>query len=449
MPTPSVLVLGGGVSGMAAAYGLAKAGWREITIAERQSEVGGLAGTFQRGKHSYPLAYHHILHRDRTLLYFLDVIGALHRVRWRRIRLLFHLNGRFYNLTNPADFLRFPMGLADKARFVRLMLRSFRKSDWGDWHGRSAADLVDIWAGPGVRRAIFEPLTRLKFDLPCEAVSGAWLGARLHFREGSAPLGYIPGCNWTKALCDGLAQLLEKEGVRFRLRSTVTRFHGEGGRVVGVDLDDGDHLRADVLVSTLPTEVYVALASDRSTPRLDSIRYTAVVSAVCGTRQEIRPNFYWLNLASLDRSACGIFILTSLNPTLGAPGETCVNFVTHVASREHGFLQKSDNDLMTGYLEDFRAVFGHDLRPAWSHLTRLSMYSPVFHTDFENPPVRSQTWRNVYLAGNYRTFPSVATTGTALQSGLEAAQAILADHGQTSAVRAAVEGFRLTSMPRP
>ena len=38
---------------------------------------------------------------------------------------------------------------------------------------------------------------------PASEVSGAWLGARLHYREGSAPLGYIPGANWTKVLCDG------------------------------------------------------------------------------------------------------------------------------------------------------------------------------------------------------------------------------------------------------
>ena len=44
--------------------------------------------------HFYPLGYHHILHRDRVLLYFLDLIGALPDVRWRRIRMLFHLGGR-------------------------------------------------------------------------------------------------------------------------------------------------------------------------------------------------------------------------------------------------------------------------------------------------------------------------------------------------------------------
>jgi hypothetical protein len=61
------------------------------------------------------------------------------------------------------------------------------------------------------------------------------------------------------------------------------------------------------------------------------------------------------------------------------------------------------------------------------HTSRVAAYSPIFERGFQNPPVRSGTWKNVYFAGNYRTFPSVASTGTALASGLEAAAAILRD----------------------
>ena len=176
MSTPRVVVLGGGLSGLAAAYTLAKAGWKHVTVVERGLELGGLAGTFEADGHFYPLAYHHILHRDQGLLYFLDRIDALRDVRWRKVRMLFRLDGRMYDLADPVDFLRFPMSLTDKLRFVRLMARCFVKSDWTDWHERSAAELVDAWGGPGVRQAIFDPLTRLKFDRPCDEVSGAWLG---------------------------------------------------------------------------------------------------------------------------------------------------------------------------------------------------------------------------------------------------------------------------------
>src|SRR5262249_4995718 len=204
MRNPSMVVLGGGLSGVAVAYALARAGYEDVTVLESGSSLGGLAGSFERNGHFYPLGYHHILHRDRTLLFFLDLIGALSDVRWRRIKLLFHVDGRFFDLSSPVEFFRFPMGYMDKLRFVRLMARAFRVQDWPAGLDRSAADLVDQWASPGVRHAIFERLCRLKFERSCDQISGAWLGARLHFREGSAPLGYIPNANWTKVLCDGL-----------------------------------------------------------------------------------------------------------------------------------------------------------------------------------------------------------------------------------------------------
>jgi protoporphyrinogen oxidase len=342
----------------------------------------------------------------------------------------FRVDGNLYDLASPRDFLRFPMSPADKLRFARLMLRSFGKSDWSDWHQRNAAELVDRWGGPGVRRAIFDPLTRLKFDRPCDEISAAWLGARLHFREGSSPLGYIPGHNWTKVLCDGLTALLRDAGVSLRLRATVRRLHAGADRLAGIELEDGERLGADLFVSTLPTELYRSMAPEDRTPHLESIHYTAIVSLICATRQKIDPDFYWMNLASPACAACGLFRLDSLNPTIGAPGDACLNFVTHVPSRAHAFFHKSEAELLTAYLDDFRRIFGFELEPFWTHLTRLPLYSPVFLASYCNPPVRSASWGNVYFAGNHRTFPSIASTGTALWSGLEAGQALLETRGE-------------------
>jgi uncharacterized protein with NAD-binding domain and iron-sulfur cluster len=42
-----VVVLGGGLSGVATAYALAEAGWKRITIVERAPYLGGLAGSFE------------------------------------------------------------------------------------------------------------------------------------------------------------------------------------------------------------------------------------------------------------------------------------------------------------------------------------------------------------------------------------------------------------------
>src|SRR5262245_30713493 len=106
MGNPRVVVLGGGLSGLAVAFALAEEGWTDISVLERGDTLGGLAGSFEQEGRFYPLGYHHILSRDRTLLFFLDLIGALDRVRWRKIRMLFETRTGLYDLGSPRDFWR-------------------------------------------------------------------------------------------------------------------------------------------------------------------------------------------------------------------------------------------------------------------------------------------------------------------------------------------------------
>lgn len=427
--SPSCIVLGGGLSGVAAACTLVESGVRDVTVLEAGSSLGGLAGSFLHDGRFYPLGYHHILHRDRTLLAVLESLGAASRIRWRRVHISFYEGGRLHDLSSPLGFARHPMSLTDKLRFARLMARAFRKRDWSEWEDRSAAELVDDWAGPGVRRAIFEPLTRIRFELPCDEISGAWLGARLYQREGSARLGYIPGTNWTRVLCEGMAERATGLGVRVLLNSPVAALRGDDGSLREAELADGTRLGADLFVSTLPTEVYTRLIGRDDTPELESIRYTALLSIVCASRRPLPPNLYWISLTAPGHAASGIFQLSALNPSIGVPGHSCVNFVTHLLDRHRPMFSWSDADLLRAYLVDFRAVFGFDLDPYWTRIHRLPMYAPVMRRGFRNPPPRSATWRNVAFAGNYRTFPSILSTGTAIESGIATARELARDLG--------------------
>jgi len=440
-PRGSVVVLGGGLSGIATAHVLSEAGYPHVTVVEREPRLGGLAGSFVQDGHFYPLGYHHILHRDRTLLYFLEKLGLGQRIAWRRIHMLFERDRHLYDLANPRDFLRFPMGLVDKVRFVRLMLWAFLHSDWERLNQASAADIVDRYGSPEVRRALFEPLTQLKFQRPCAEVSGSWLGARLAYREGSAPLGYIPGTNWTTDLCQGLGELLAREGVHVITGRSVVALRAERDRLREAELDDGTRVGGDLFVSALPVEVLLRLAPEETAEELRSVRYTALLSALFATDQRPERDFYWLNLASGKHSACAIFNLSALNPTIGRPGETCLNFVTHL-DRDQPLFKEPEAELIRRYREDFHDVFGFELEARWTRLVRVPMYSPVFGVGYRNPPVRSDHYTNLFFTGNYRTHPSVASTGTALAAGITTATAILAEDGQTSAVAQEVDRFR-------
>ncbi len=120
-----IVILGGGLSGVATALCLAELPGAEVTILERGANLGGLAGSFERDGHFYPLGYHHILHRDKTLLFFLKKIGASPRVAWKRIRMYFRIGGRLFDLANPIDFLAFPMPFAAKSAIRSPIVVSF------------------------------------------------------------------------------------------------------------------------------------------------------------------------------------------------------------------------------------------------------------------------------------------------------------------------------------
>jgi hypothetical protein len=76
------------------------------------------------------------------------------------------------------------------------------------------------------------------------------------------------------------------------------------------------------------------------------------------------------------------------------------------------------------------------------------MYSPVFGRSSHNPPARSASWENMYFAGNYRTFPSIVSTGTALGSGLDTGAVMLGDLGLRTTLARDAAAFRLRDMPR-
>ena len=80
--------------------------------------------------------------------------------------MLFRQHEQLHALGTISGFLRYPLPLAEKARFVRLMLRTFAKTDWSDWLDARATDLIDSSASP-------PSATR---SWPAATDSGGWIG---------------------------------------------------------------------------------------------------------------------------------------------------------------------------------------------------------------------------------------------------------------------------------
>ncbi len=418
------VVIGGGLAGMMAALKLATHGQR-VALFEQSARLGGLASSFERDGRLYPLGYHHILSTDAHLLAQLAQLDLLNRVHWKRLDMGFSINGNIHGLSTVSDWMDFPLPWTTKARMAARVL-----SAWIPKHREDepAKEWLQRIAGPTAVQEFFDPLTQIKFGLPSSALSANWLQARLQAGESGCLYGYMPNADWVSVLIEALHERLQEVGVQIHLNTKVQRLHfnEQHNRVSAVETAPEQVLHTRSVVAALAPPILEKLTRPVSDPMLTSIDYTGVVSTVMATRQAVPVDRYWTNFLRPRLSFGGIFRLDLLNDSLGHPGIRLLNFCTHVRDRSAGSMLKwSAEQIEETYRSDFQRHFGVSIHPEWTHTSRIQHYSPVFVHGYKNPPVRHGLLQNVFLAGNHRTFPVLATTGSAMGSGMNAAQAAL------------------------
>src|SRR4051794_11893447 len=87
-----VVVVGGGLSGLAASYDLAHAGWH-VTLVEAAKDLGGLASSVKLDGVPVERFYHFICRTDEHLMRLVDELGLRDKLSWHRTRTSFYHEG--------------------------------------------------------------------------------------------------------------------------------------------------------------------------------------------------------------------------------------------------------------------------------------------------------------------------------------------------------------------
>jgi len=125
-----IIIIGGGISGLTAAWELTRRG-REVVLLERRDVLGGLARSAPLNGKPLEVYYHFICGGDRHLVELVNELGLADRLHWRPGRTSYFVNGRLYPFTTPLDLLRFsPLSLTSRLRFGLHALRCRRMTDW-------------------------------------------------------------------------------------------------------------------------------------------------------------------------------------------------------------------------------------------------------------------------------------------------------------------------------
>jgi protoporphyrinogen oxidase len=422
----SLVVVGGGITGLASAYLAAKAGVR-VTVLEASDTVGGLLSTFEVGGNRLESFYHHAFTHDVELLWLLRELGIEDRMQFRRGTMGVYRAGRTYPFNTPADLLRFkPMGLGDKARFALTSLYLARMANWQDYEGVSALDWFYRKAGHRTTESLWEPLLRVKFGPYADKTPLAWMIGRLRQRAnsrqgGQEKLGYLQGS--LHVLLEALLRTLEQKGVRVQTGARVTGVTVQNGELKALQTKAGP-FEADAFLFTIPTLHLAELMQPVSEPYAAQLRQIEYFGAVCTVLELKQPlsSTYWLNIADPGLPFGGIIEHTNLIPAQEYQGRNLVYLSRYFAASDE-LAQMTPGAIQRLMLEGLKRIYPHfsETNILKAHVFSSRTAAVVCDLNFSKKvPACRAPLKRMYLAAMPHIYPDERSCNNSVRVAAEA-----------------------------
>lgn len=430
-----ISIIGGGFTGLAAAFDLSAAGW-DVTVFESEPDIGGLAGTFEISPGvRVEKFYHHWFTSDRDALGLIDELGLSHLKRHVQSNTgLYHVNSIF-RLASPFDLLKFsPIPLIDRIRTGVMALRARRINDHLSLEGISAEEWLIKLGGKRAYDTIWKPLMQGKFGVEAPNVSAVWIWNKLKLRgssrneKGSESLVYCGGSFGT--FTDALRAALEKRGVKVLTNTAVKAFDIRHGKVLGVVTSDSSY-PADHILATTPLPIFLDMTPELPAEYREGARQIRFLGNSCLVLRLTRSlsSTYWLNVADPTFPFVGIIEHTNLDPKENYGGAHIVYLSKYLPTSEPLF--NFSNEEMYAYCEPFIQRIFPEFNRSWvlSHHTWKARYSqPVITKHYSQliPPFRTPI-KGLWLCTMAQVYPEDRGTNYAVRYGRKVAREIISE----------------------
>lgn len=422
--TSPVVIIGGGFTGLSAAYELALQGV-PVTVLEAEGEVGGLAGAFDVGGEKLDRFYHHWFTNDRDVMGLIDELGLNQRIALNPTNTGMYYANNFFKLSTPWDLLNFtPLGFGDRIRLGLLALRARRVRDWRCLEDKAAHEWLRELSGENVYRIVWQPLLKGKFGPYAESISAVWFWNKLKLRGGSRDksgqerLAYFKGgfIGLAQALADRIRALngrielncpvsqMQRRGSHWHLQTPLGSMEAE--RVL---CTTALPLLADLIVDWAPKE-YIE--------QLQRIQY---IGNVCLVLELDRPlsKTYWLNVNDPSFPFVGVIEHTNFERPETYGGRHIVYLSKYLPHTDVLYAMNADEFLA------FALPFLKRMFPAFEsswiqahHLWRARWSQPVVERHYSRLiPAEDSPFEGLHIASMAQIYPEDRGTNYAIREG--------------------------------
>jgi protoporphyrinogen oxidase len=448
MTAASIGIIGGGLTGLVAAYRLSSAGHR-VTILEAGPQVGGLAAGFELAGYPVEQAYHFLYKTDEYILSLVDELGLRDKLDFYPSSVSTYFGDTLYPMMGPMDLIRFkPLSFINRIRAGVTVLWLQRVKDWKQLEGITALDWLRKYAGRQVTDVIWEPLLRGKFDRYFDKVTMSWLWGRVKQRVdsrdakvGGEALGYFEG--GFRVIIDELMQRLRANNVEIRTGTPVSGVRHDGDGVVITSTSGQD--RFDRVLATVPGHIFAKMIGEYESHdadyfrRLRSIEYLDACVQVFATPQTLSP-YYWHNINTPNAPFVVFLNLSSLVGTKRFNGLN-IYYIGAYVPAEHAYMSAPKDQVRARWYDEIKKIF-----PAFDRakvveddVFRLRNAQHIVDIGFAQDKLvpHQSPCPGVLLCNFSQIYPMDRGTNYAVRDGNAMAKAIMADLQGAPAAQAA------------
>jgi squalene-associated FAD-dependent desaturase len=445
MRSPHVIVVGGGLAGLSASVALANCGFR-VSLLEKSPRLGGRASSYilPTGE-QIDNCQHVTLGCCSNLTDFYNRIGVTNKLRHYDELVFVDSSGRRARIKSsrlPAPFHLLPSFAAfrllaqrDKLSIARAMLSilnaggrpklpgSISMLDWLRQQRQTEPAIKRFWSTVLVS-ALNEDLERIDANYGIDVFWKSFLSNPVGFRIGipSVPLAdlYASCSDW----------ITSSRG-EVRTRSGVAQISMCGNEVNGVRLDDGEEMAADyyILALTFDRLLKVLPENVRRHAPFESLHDIPVSPITSVHLWFDRPVMTEPFLALLDHTTQWIFNKTRLIGSNGHAGQ----YLQLVISASRALSDQSQQHIVALCRNEIEQLIPETRNAELVRSVVIRENAATF-----SPQPGSNQWRpgqrtkipNLFLAGDWTQTGWPATMESAVRSGYQAAEAVLAQEGR-------------------
>lgn len=424
-------LIGGGLTGLTAAYELSKQG-HTVTVFEKESYLGGLAYGFKQPSWDWHLesAYHHLFTNDEAILLLMKQLNLQEKLIVKRPITATLWNNNMYPLDSALSLLQFPgLPFIDRVRTGLLIGLMKINPFWQPLERFTAASLFRLLGGEQGWKTIWEPLMIGKFGEYTDTIAASWLWARI--KKRTPKLVYIEGGFQT--LIDTLERTVNKHnGIIHKNTGVTSIVSGKDKRSFVISYGAKKHIVVDKVISTVPTPL-----AQKLIPELPSAYFAEALTIphlfaqvlIIESEQPLFNDLYWINIT--DRTYPFLAVVNHTNYMDSKHyGGKHLTYIGNYLPANHPFLKLSKEQLWKKFLPYLKKMSSLTLSYSNLFIFSAPFAQPVHQIHYsQRAPNMNTPLDGLIIANMDSIYPWDRGTNYAVELGQKAAHLLIQKRG--------------------